>query len=77
MPVVNLPSENVPAPPSPNWTFEDVFSLPVFRKTSTDFFLFSTLSPCSITIGFIPCLIKVRAENRPAGCHCSGTIKIW
>ena len=42
MPEVSLPSEKVPAPPSPNWTFELVFKMPAFIKLSTDFFLSST-----------------------------------
>ena len=54
MPVVSFPSENVPAPPSPNCTFDEVFNLPVCLNISTDFFLFSTLSPCSTTMGFVP-----------------------
>ena len=53
IPVVSFPSEKVPAPPSPNCTLDDVFNLPVFLNVSTLFFLFSTLSPCSIMIGFI------------------------
>ena len=49
-----MPSEKVPAPPSPNCTFDKVSSFPVFLKTSTCFSLFSTGEPCSITIGLIP-----------------------
>ena len=32
MRVVSLPSEKVPAPPSPNWTLERVSKLPPFQK---------------------------------------------
>ena len=67
IPVVNLPSENVPAPPSPNWTLDKVFNFPVFKKDSTSFFLSSTVFPCSIIIGFIPFCTNVRAAKRPAG----------
>lgn len=54
IPVVNFPSEKVPAPPSPNCTLEKVFNLPVFLNISTVLILFSTFSPCSIIIGFMP-----------------------
>ena len=67
IPVVNFPSENVPAPPSPNWIFELTFSLPVLANSSTSFILSSTLLPCSITIGFIPLLTSIKAQNNPAG----------
>ena len=67
IPLVNLPSEKVPAPPSPNWTFDKQSNLPVFLNISTTFCLFSTLSPCSITIGVIPFWTKVRAANKPLG----------
>ena len=67
IPLVNLPSEKVPAPPSPNWTFDNVFSFPVFWNSSTSFFRSSTVFPCSIIIGFIPFWANVNAENKPAG----------
>ena len=51
MPVVSLPSLNVPAPPSPNWTLHSSFILPVDLYSSTYFILSSTLEPCSIIIG--------------------------
>ena len=65
MPVVSFPSEKVPAPPSPNCTFDKVFNLPVFLNNSTCFSLSSTGEPCSITIGKIPFCIKVSAANKP------------
>ena len=67
MPVVNFPSENVPAPPSPNCTFEKGFNCLSCRKPSTSCFLSSTVFPCSIIIGDIPCCTSVKAENKPAG----------
>ena len=51
IPLVSFPSEKVPAPPSPNCTFEYVFNFPVLIKVSTVFFLSSTVWPCSIIIG--------------------------
>ena len=67
MPDVSFPSEKVPAPPSPNWTLELVFKIPLFIKLSTVFLRFSTCSPCSITIGLYPYLTKVKAANKPLG----------
>ena len=42
IPVVNLPSEKVPAPPSPNCTFDKGFNLPFNKNSSIVFFLSST-----------------------------------
>ena len=67
IPEVSLPSENVPAPPSPNWILELVSNFPVWKNVSTSFFLSSTFLPCSIIIGSIPFFIKVSAANSPAG----------
>ena len=67
IPVVNLPSEKVPAPPSPNWTLENGFKILLNKKLSTSFFLSSTVLPCSTIIGQIPFCIKINAENNPAG----------
>ena len=44
-------AEKVPAPPSPNCTFEEVSSTLLFHNADTFFSRFSTLSPRSITIG--------------------------
>ena len=65
--MVNLPSEKVPAPPSPNCTFESVFIFPSCLKSSTSFCLSSTAFPCSINIGLCPFLAKVYDANNPAG----------
>ena len=67
IPVVSLPSENVPAPPSPNWTFDEVFKILFFKRLSISFFLSSTFFPCSIIMGEIPFWTNVNAEKRPAG----------
>ena len=50
-PVFSFPSENVPAPPSPNCIFEFSLSTPRFLKSSTVFVLSSILSPRSRIIG--------------------------
>ena len=65
--VFSFPSENVPAPPSPNCTFDSVSSSPVFQKFSTVFLLSSTGSPRSITIGLSPASASFSAANIPAG----------
>ena len=57
--VLSFPSENVPAPPSPNWTFESGTRIPVFQKFSTSLFRLSTLLPLSITIGLNPLSDKI------------------
>ena len=49
--VVSLPSENVPAPPSPNMTLLFGFSLALCQKSWTSFRRSSTHLPRSITIG--------------------------
>ena len=67
MPVVSFPSENVPAPPSPNWTLELVSSSPVFQKCSTSRVLSSTLRPRSNTTGRAPASASMRAANMPHG----------
>ena len=65
--MVNLPSEKVPAPPSPNCIFEKVLRTLLFIKLSTSCCLSSTVLPCSIIIGLILFLIKVKAAKSPAG----------
>ncbi len=66
-PVVSLPSENVPAPPSPNWTLEVVDRMPVRQKRSTSPVRSSTSRPRSSTMGRRPARARVRAANSPAG----------
>ena len=65
--VVSLPSEKVPAPPSPNCTLDIVFNIPSFLNSSTSFERSSTFLPCSIIIGFTPFSTIERAQNNPAG----------
>ena len=65
--VVSFPSEKVPAPPSPNCTFEQVFNIRSFKNNSTSFCLSSTVLPCSTIIGLTPFSIRVSAQNSPAG----------
>ena len=66
-PVVNFPSEKVPAPPSPNCMFVLVFNTPLSIKLFTSSILFSTFDPCSIIIGSIPLSTSVIAVKSPAG----------
>ena len=65
--VFNFPSENVPAPPSPNCTLDSEFSSPLSQKCSTSFIRFVTSFPRSKTIGCNPALASISAANRPAG----------
>ena len=67
VPVVSLPSEKVPAPPSPNCTLEVVSSTPVAQKRSTSAVRSSTGRPRSSTMGMTPFRAKKRAANSPAG----------
>ena len=67
IPVVSLPSEKVPAPPSPNWIFEFGFKIPVLIKLLISFWRSSTDFPCSTIIGKSPFSTKVIAANKPAG----------
>ena len=52
--VVNLPSEKVPAPPSPNCTFDSGLNTPSFQNVSTSWLRVSTSWPRSRTIGRYP-----------------------
>ena len=52
--VLSLPSEKVPAPPSPNWTLEAVSKIPVSQNRATSSALFSTGRPLSIRSGGCP-----------------------
>src|SRR5690554_1872290 len=65
--VVSLPSEKVPAPPSPNWTFDSVLSLPVSQNSLTSFTLSSILLPLSRSIGLYPISESTRPAKSPAG----------
>ena len=65
--VLSLPSENVPAPPSPNCTLDSVSSSPLSQNVLTFFCLTSTLSPRSYITGFMPASESFKAANMPAG----------
>lgn len=67
MPVINLPSEKVPAPPSPNCTFESGLSFPVFQNKFTSFCRSGTGFPLSSIIGLKPASARIKAANIPAG----------
>ena len=65
--VLSFPSENVPAPPSPNCTLEDGSSCPVSQNRATRSVLASTSSPRSRSMGMYPFLASIRPQNSPAG----------
>ena len=65
--VVSLPSENVPAPPSPNCTLQLVSSSPVSQNFCTDAVRFSIELPRSKIIGLYPCSARASPANIPAG----------
>ena len=67
IPVVSFPSEKVPAPPSPNCTFDSGFKVPSLQKFSTSLLLSSTFFPRSKTMGLYPDCARIRAANIPAG----------
>ena len=67
LPVFNFPSENVPAPPSPNCIFEFGLNFLFLVNSSTSFILSSTHFPLSNIIGFIPFSINISPANNPAG----------
>ena len=67
MPVPSLPSENVPAPPSPNDTFDSGSRMPSLKNLSTSLTLSDIFFPRSSTIGFAPLLASMRAANIPHG----------
>ena len=67
VPVVSLPSEKVPAPPSPNCTLEEGSSTPVAQNCSTSTVRSSTGRPRSSTMGGRPFRARNRAANSPAG----------
>ena len=63
VPVVSLPSEKAPAPPSPNCTLLVVSRIPFFQKLCTSSVRVSTSLPRSIKIG----CASISAANNPAG----------
>ena len=66
VPVLSFPSENVPAPPSPNWMLLSRSSWPVWLWCSTAAVLLVASSPRSMSRGLRPALASVSAQNRPA-----------
>ena len=64
---VSFPSENVPAPPSPNWTFDAVSSRPVRQNCATSRVRRSTSCPRSRTSGAAPARASSHAAKIPAG----------
>ena len=67
VPVVSLPSEKLPAPPSPNCTFVRGSSTPSFQNVSTAATRSSMAAPRSSTTGFRPALASVSAAKMPQG----------
>lgn len=65
--VFSFPSENVPAPPSPNCTLQSAFNILFSKKLRLDTTRSSTFPPRSITVGRIPARIRRIAQNNPAG----------
>ena len=65
--VFNLPSEKVPAPPSPNCTLETVSNTPLSQKRSTSFVRSVTERPRSRTTGAQPLIVSAYAQKSPAG----------
>ena len=65
--VFNLPSEKVPAPPSPNCTFDSLSRAFPCQKDSIVSLRLSASSPLSITRGFNPAFESKSAANIPAG----------
>ena len=65
--VVSFPSENVPAPPSPNWALLSGSRVPSRQNRATSSPRSSTGRPRSSTTGGAPNRASVRAANNPAG----------
>ncbi len=66
-PLVSLPSEKVPAPPSPKWTWLSGFSMPFSQKERTSESRSGTALPRSRRRTGIPFAASVRAAKSPAG----------
>ena len=67
MRVVSFPSENVPAPPSPNMTLLSGSNAPPLQKRCTSAVRSDTGLPRSTTSGWYPCCARQYAANSPAG----------
>ena len=64
---MSFPSENVPAPPSPNCTLLFSSKIPLFQKSSTFFARRSIVSPLSKIYGLKPFSTSESAAKSPAG----------
>jgi hypothetical protein len=67
VPVFSFPSENAPAPPSPNWTLLERSSTPEDQNRSTSRRRSSTVRPRSSKTGRSPARASTRAQKSPAG----------
>ena len=67
IPVVSLPSEKAPAPPSPNWTLDSGSRVPPCQKLSTSEVRLSTSLPRSTIMGRSPACAKIKEAKIPAG----------
>lgn len=67
MPVLSLPSEKAPAPPSPNCTLLSVSRVPVVKNLFTFAFLFSIQSPLSSITGLRPASARHSPAVKPPG----------
>ena len=63
----NFPSENVPAPPSPNCTFDSVFNSLVRQKRKVSLARSWTDFPRSKIIGLKPICANISPTNKPHG----------
>ena len=66
VPVLSLPSENVPAPPRPNWMLLSGSRMRSLRKRSIVCERRNAGSPRSMSRGLRPASARVRAAKRPA-----------
>ena len=66
VPVCSLPSENVPAPPTPYWMLLSTSSSPVALCASTTLLRRAASSPRSTSRGERPALARESAQKRPA-----------
>ena len=67
VPVLSLPSENVPAPPSPNCTLHSGSNAPPARNAAICALRVLASGPRSSTMGLAPARASRSAANIPAG----------
>ena len=65
--VFSFPSENVPAPPSPNWMLHSSSRTLDLKKCSQDKTRSSTVPPLSTNTGRMPPRSRRKAQKSPAG----------